>query len=122
MRINDFWKEGKYLDLWSVNHLLSGVLLGVILFYFHLHFFPALVISLVLFVGWEVIELLIGINEHFTNIVMDVVCDTAGFLLTAYFHFALGKSISIMGFVIIGVIFLLFNLWGFLAYEKRLQN
>ncbi len=117
--INKYWKEGKYIDLWSVNHLLSGVVLAAILYHFHIEFSTALIISLALFVGWEILEKLIGINEHFSNICMDVICDTAGFLMTSYFYLVLSRPFTITTSIIFALLFTTFNIWGYSAYEKR---
>ena len=119
MHINQYWKEGKYVDLWSINHILSGVVVGALLFRFGLNFHWAIIVSLALFVGWEIFEIVIGIKEHMTNIVMDVVFDLVGFLLTSYHYLALHRPFSLRTTVVFIVVFLSFNLWGFLAYEKR---
>jgi len=119
MSINDYWKEGKYVDLWSIPHILSGIVLGAILFSLGVSFVPSLVISLVLFVGWEAVEVFVGIKEHITNMTMDVVCDLLGFFITSYFYFILLKPFSLITILIFVGLFVIFDLWGFTAYEKR---
>ncbi len=119
LKINDYWKEGKYFDLWSINHVLSGIVLGIILFYFGLSLVPSIIIALVLFVGWEVAEVLLGIKEHTPNMIMDVCCDFAGLIITSYFYFVLLKPFSQTTSLIFLALFIGFNLWGFVAYEKR---
>lgn len=119
MRINDYWREGKYIDLWSSVHVLSGIVVGALLFNFGVDFRWSLIIALVLFIGWEVFEILVDIKEHMSNMVTDVACDLVGFFFVSYYYFVLLKPFSWQTtFIYIGI-FLLMELWGFLAYEKR---
>lgn len=116
------WKEGKYFDLWSITHTLSGVVLASILFYFEMNVLIATVIALMLFVGWEAVEVALGIKEHLTNMIMDVLFDLAGFFIVLYYCLGLGKEIGLPGVVYSSIAFLIFNLWGYLAHKKRVMN
>ncbi len=118
-RLEYHWKEGKYCDLWSVVHTLSGVVLASILFYFEMNLILAFVIATMLFVGWEAVEVALGIKEHTTNMVMDVVFDFLGFLIVLYLYLELDMSISLYTIIYSVVAFLLFSLWGYLAHRKR---
>ena len=75
----DIWREGKYLDLWSVAHMLSGVstALGLALFPFNAD--AAFVIALLMFVAYELWEAMVAIHETPQNRVMDVVVGIAAF-------------------------------------------
>jgi len=117
-RLNQYWKEGKYVDLWSINHVLSGVVLGAILGNFNAPFGWSLLLAIALFVGWEVVEVLIGIKEHMPNMVMDVVCDLAGFLAIAWW-FAEVSDISWTATAAWILLYTMMNIWGFIAYEAR---
>lgn len=117
--LNERWKEGRYIDLWSVNHILSGVVLAALLFNFSVGFWPAFIFATILFVGWEVYEVLVGIKEHTSNMVMDVVCDLAGFLYVAFAYFVQGEPFTWMGTALVFVDFMAMNLWGYLAYQER---
>jgi hypothetical protein len=119
MNINQYWREHRYVDLWSINHILSGVVLGALLWPLGVSFGVSLIIAVVLFVGWEVVEILIGIKEHMPNMVMDVVCDLAGFFVTGYWYFVLGRPFSPVTIGIWIAVFIAFNIWGFIAYEER---
>ncbi len=119
LKVNDYWKEGRYFDLWLINHVLSGIVLGIVLFYFGLSLILSLIVALILFVGWEVAEILLGIKEHTPNMIMDVGCDFAGFAITSYFYFVLLKPFSLTTSLVFFILFIGFNLWGFIAYEKR---
>ncbi|HRH25667.1 MAG TPA: hypothetical protein PLD99_01785 [Parcubacteria group bacterium] len=120
--IEHYWKEGKHIDLWSVVHTLSGVALGSILFYFEMDITIALVIALMLFVGWEAVEVALGIKEHATNMVMDVVFDFLGFFGVLYFYRGLDMSINISIIIYSCVALLFFSTWGFLAHKRRTRE
>jgi hypothetical protein len=117
-KLNEYWKEGRYADLWSINHFLSGVVLGALLFTFGVSFSWSLLIALVLFVGWELVEILMGIKEHMPNMVTDVLFDMAGFLAVAW-YFSAVAPLSWTAMAVIIIIFMIFNIWGFIAYEER---
>lgn len=118
-RINRYWKEGRYIDLWSINHVLSGVVLGALAWSFGMSFGWSLLLALALFVGWELLEIAVGIKEHMPNMVMDVVCDLFGFLAAAYWFFILEKPFSPTATAAWILLFIALNIWGFVAYEER---
>lgn len=66
-------REGRVVDLWSIPHLVGGVLLG-------LFDIPLLAIT-ALVVGWELIESVSRVFEHFANRVADVALALCGWLL-----------------------------------------
>ncbi len=35
----DFWKEGKYFDLWTINHIFYGILAAMLVYYLNISFF-----------------------------------------------------------------------------------
>lgn len=119
MNINHLWREHRYVDLWSINHILSGVVLGSLLWTFGMPLTYSAVFAIVLFVGWEIGEVIYGINEHFSNIVMDVLFDIAGFAGAAYWYFVLGRPLSWTALSVWIAVFIVFNVWGFFAYEER---
>ena len=116
------WKEGRHYDLWSITHTLSGVVLASILFYFDMDLVLAFVIATMLFVGWEAVEVALGIKEHTANMIMDVVFDFLGFLVVLYFYLWLDMSIQLSAIIYSAIAFLIFNAWGFLAHKKRVRN
>lgn len=69
----DIWREGAYLDLWSVPHFLSGLVLGLALFFTGLPLVYAFVSALVLLVLYEMWEAWVQIEETRWNRVLDVV-------------------------------------------------
>ncbi|PIR82298.1 hypothetical protein COU20_03130 [Candidatus Kaiserbacteria bacterium CG10_big_fil_rev_8_21_14_0_10_59_10] len=80
----DMWREGKYLDLWSVPHLLSGVALGLAAFFVGFNPVPTFIIALLLLVGYEMFEAIAKIEETPINRTLDVVVGMASFTLAYY--------------------------------------
>ena len=50
------WTEGKYIDFWSIIHILSGILLGILLNLLGMNFWPALFTVIILAILFEIIE------------------------------------------------------------------
>ena len=77
----NIWNEGKYLDLWSLNHFLSGIVFAGWMFFFGLSIEKIFIVYFIIAVGWELYELLekTRAQEYLGNKIMDVVTGIAGF-------------------------------------------
>jgi hypothetical protein len=109
----DTWKHGRYIDLWSFVHLLSGSLLCILLSSLGLRFLLALALVTALLCLWEVYEWLLKILEVPTNVATDLLIGMAGFLLAAYWHYFLGNPFPIGIVLSLGIVTALLSLWGF---------
>jgi hypothetical protein len=78
-RRTDIWREGIYLDLWSVVHLLSGVATALGLALFRFDALAAITIALLAFISYELWEAMVSIRETPQNRVADVVVGIAAF-------------------------------------------
>jgi len=77
----DIWREGEYLDLWSVPHFLSGALLACFIYLLHLPFLYATLLATLLLVAYEVFEIyVLDIHESEWNRNLDVVVGLASFI------------------------------------------
>lgn len=75
------WAEGKWLDIWTLNHVLFGVISAhILLKLFYLPYFTALGLAITFYVVWEFIEVMTKAGEAPTNQFMDVLAGIAGFL------------------------------------------
>ena len=83
----DLWREGTWLDLWSVVHFLSGVLLGLGFYFLHFGSIVSAILALLLLISYEMWEMIVQIEEASTNRFMDVVVGMVGYLL-AFFPLA----------------------------------
>ncbi len=115
----NIWKKGKYIDLWSLNHFVGGVLIARILFFFDLSFWPALSITFVVKMVWEIYELIRNIKESIENKVMDVIIGIFGFLIMYYLYIQVIFFSSTLFFVVIFVVWLFLNFWGYVVYLKK---
>jgi hypothetical protein len=81
----DIWREGKWLDLWSVVHFLSGVSLGLGISFFKFGTVSSVIIVFLLLVAYEMWEAMVKIEETPQNRFMDVVVGMVSFLPTFFF-------------------------------------
>lgn len=115
----DIWQEGKYLDWWSLTHILAGGVLAGLSIFIGLGFWMGLLIAFLILLSWEFYEVFRSIEESFKNRVMDMIIGIAGFLIAYPLFLEMVSSSRIIIFVIIFTIFLFLELWGFIAYKKR---
>lgn len=106
------WKE-RNIDLWSLNHLIFGCTLAIILKIFNIDFFYATIIAIIIFLGWETIEIYTKTFETTFNRFSDVFIELFGFVLFYKVKFSLM------------VYFILFAVYGLLelsGYYSRVQE
>lgn len=82
---DDIWREGKYIDLWSVVHLLTGVSFGLGMFFLKFGTAPSALIVFILLVAYELWEALVKIEETPQNRMMDVVLGMTSFIPTFFY-------------------------------------
>lgn len=75
----DIWREGKYLDLWSIPHFLSGFSLGLAMHFTGFAVAPSFIIGFLLLVGYEMFEAIAKIEETPQNRTLDVAVGMASF-------------------------------------------
>ncbi len=109
----DTWKHGRYVDLWSVVHFLSGLLIGTALFWLGFSFPVALLFAVLLVIAWELYEWLLGIIEVSPNVALDIGIGLLGFGLAAYWQYGLGMPVSLPQVASLAAITLVLSLWGF---------
>lgn len=108
------WQERRYLDAWSVNHFLAGVLLASVAVFFVVSLTIAAPLALALFILWELFERLIDAGEAFPNQLLDVVVDAAGF---AVGWLLWGREVLDAGaFIAVAAVFAALLAWGY--YSK----
>ena len=81
----DIWREGTWLDLWSVVHFLSGVSIGFGFYFLPFGVFGSFALAFVSLVAYEMWEVIVHIEEAPTNRMMDVVVGMASFIPTYLF-------------------------------------
>ncbi len=116
------WKKGKYIDLWSLNHLLSGALLARISLFIGVSFWLGFSTAFMLMLAWEIYEVIRHIEESIENKILDMVLGIFGFLITYYIQTMMGFTSSTVFFVIILIVWLVLNLWGYISFLKRTKK
>ena len=117
----DIWREGEYLDLWSVPHFLSGALLACLIYLLHLPFLYALILATILLIAYEVFEVWVGIYESDWNRRLDVVVGLASFIPTLLIIYDWSfLSVLILG-LIVGILDGILSYLGWSASQKGLQ-
>ena len=110
----DIWREGKWLDTWSIVHFLSGVTIGFFPKYLGLDTFSSYVIVFLLLVSYEMFEALVKIEETPQNRFMDVVVGMASFILAYHLHPFLSDTASI---VLFGIFFMSASVLGAIGWQ-----
>jgi len=115
----DVWKHGRYVDLWSLVHLLSGVALALMCYGLGYDFWSAAILSIALLIAWESFEWMIGIIEPSPNVGVDLAVGVLGFILGTCWHYLLGNAFNLLAFSAILLITIGLSLWGFLDFRSR---
>lgn len=114
----DIWREGEYLDLWSVPHFLSGMVVAFTLFFFTYEANAAFVIAFLLLVAYEMFEVIAQIEETRWNRVLDVVVGMASFTPTFLLLPSIPTTWAIIAFIIIVAVDSVLSYFGWLASHK----
>lgn len=113
------WEEGKCLDLWSVNHLLGGFLLGYIFIYLGFDFWVVIIGALIFMSAWEIFEITEGVEEYICNKLFDIITGAIGLLIFYLLLFKISDFYLFGIFIFSAVIFIILEAWGYLAYRIR---
>jgi len=114
----DVWREGKYLDLWSVPHLLSGMSVALGLYLLGFAGNAAFIIAFLLFVAYEMFEVIAKIEETRMNRTLDVVVGMASFAPTFLMASFFPQSYVIGVFVVATALDAVLSFFGWLASRK----
>jgi hypothetical protein len=115
----DIWGEGKYFDLWSINHILSGIVLAGLAIFVGVDFWLGLLIAFLIMLAWEIYELIKPIEEFIENRVIDMIVGILGFVIIYPLFLEMDKILFTTSFITVTSIFIFLELWGFVAYKKR---
>ena len=115
----DIWREGVWIDLWSVVHILSGTVVGFCLYLFHFDAVVSAVLALVAFTGYELWEAMEQIEEFLTNRFSDVVCGMAGYLFVMYILAPyVSRVLFFVSFAVLFVVDIVMSTYGWRASQK----
>jgi hypothetical protein len=114
----DIWREGTYLDLWSVPHFLSGMSVALGLFIVGLDFNTAVVVGFFMLVAWEFFEYFAEIEEGRINSIMDIVVGMTSLVPTFIWAGDQTFQTVVVVFAAITVIDLILSTFGWIASHK----
>lgn len=117
----DIWREGDYLDLWSVPHFLSGLVLGIALFYLGFDLRAAAVIAFLLLVGYEMFESIAKIEETRANRILDVLVGMSSCIPALIFAPAIAPASLLAIFLIAGTADAVLSFLGWRASQKAAE-
>jgi|GEM_PF-1163234 len=119
-KISQSWREGRYLDLWTVVHLFAGLMVGIGGLFLNISFWKSFVIGVIVFSVWEFFEHLRGITESLENRVIDVVIALIGiFLIFSFVSFAPQSVEFLLLSASIFVVYVGLAIRGWFAFLKR---
>lgn len=113
--MRDPWREGKYVDLWTLVHVHGGFLVAWLLLGLGLSLLPAAALTLLALALHEIVEHLADVEEHATNRISDLVFGMVGVGLAYAAQPVGGYAIP----AVAAVSFALLNLWGWWAWMRR---
>src|SRR3989338_3272288 len=125
---SDIWREGKWVDLWSVVHLLSGASFGLFFGVMNLGTTASFVIAFLSFVLYETWEAMVKIVETPQNRFMDVVVGMVSFAPVFFLSQGLSANTFILAFGFTLTANIVMATLGWLAsrkaeeFERRLRR
>lgn len=113
--------HGRYVDAWSLQHVVVGVIFAAVALALGLPEVLLLTIALVCFFAYEVFEMQIKIIEDIENSLCDIACGTIGIVLADVF--LAGHSDNLLRAWLLGSVLacLLILLAGYRAFRKRVR-
>ncbi|MEK7509263.1 MAG: hypothetical protein AAB605_00950 [Patescibacteria group bacterium] len=114
----DIWREGEYLDLWSVPHFLSGVSTALGLYLLGFAALPSFIIAFLLFVAYEMFETIAQIEETRWNRTLDVVVGMVSFAPAFLLAPLFPQPQVIAVFVVVTAVDTVLSFFGWRASQK----
>lgn len=113
------WSEAKYLDLWSIVHVLFGVMLGIVIPFFGFSFLVSVSIAVILLLAWELFESAVGIGEFAMNKFIDLLVGMIGYFIALNW---VPADKQLVALIVILLIITALNWTGFQAYKRRVRR
>lgn len=111
--------EGVFVDLWTVPHILFGVLMFLLVQRYKKDIWFGFFLTLVLAVVWEFMEIYFQVFEHQPNQIVDVLMALVGYLTMIVGR---TKIYNNKYFIQVTIFFyILFNFLGWLSYYIRVE-
>lgn len=113
----NLWAEGKYIDFWTINHILAGAVIAGVSVISSVPFWTIVIVLFSLTIVWEIYETIKNIRETIENKILDVIVAMVGF---AIIYIVMNVQIlnNVILVLIITLLFTILNILGYLNYRK----
>lgn len=112
------WSEGRYIDLWSIVHIISGSILALLLSFTDLSLLWSITFAVALMIVWEIFESIIKVGESIENLFIDILVGLFGFsYMTAIMPEDGGVRLSLL--ITFAAFGLILDYFGWKAFKKR---
>jgi hypothetical protein len=98
------WSHGKYLDYWSLIHLLTGLILGIGALFVSEERFLSLVLIFILLIIYEILETKTQVSENIENIALDIIVGSTGGAVALFLLPLTMSTNNILGILALAVI------------------
>ena len=114
-----FW-EGRYVDLWSIPHVISGALIAFALIRLGFGFWSGLALVAALASGWELFERFTTLakTEYPSNSLMNIVFAVLGYLLFRWFAVLNARAMRVGVSYVLLAAFVVLVLFGWASYVR----
>jgi len=113
------WKNGKYVDLWSVVHFVAGMVLWYSVAFTGFSFFSCFIFAFILMVLWEFCEWLCKIQESIYNKITDIIIGLIGFIVANSLFVKFNYNNLLISFILLLFLLCVFNAWRRFAYKIK---
>ena len=113
------WSDGRYFDLWSIVHFLSGVFCGPAFVLIGVSLWPGLVIVLAAAIIYEYLEYLWGVSEDWRNLMADIVLAIVGCAVYLLLFRDQSSAFHWTVFTVDGMVNSILTYIGYLNYRRR---
>lgn len=114
------WKEGRYLDLWILPHMMSGCIAAFAFLFVDGSRALSYGATFLMIAGWELVEGIFGVKETQENRVLDVIAGIVAFGVTYEIGIlTLGKSEVLALLIFSLIIAVVLCLFGWLDWRQR---
>ena len=123
--VSHTFQRGKYADLWSIVHINTGLMLGIVAVFLHLPLPSTAIVIFIILTLYEGFEMYTNTIESITNSASDIIIAFIAFLVSYYTFLTLQVSNSglIIAFTLLAFISITLDYLGWRSYlRKRLHE
>lgn len=116
------WDEGRFFDRWMLVHFASGAAGGFGNLFFGFTTAGTFAVAIGVMAAWELGEFLLGVDEAWSNRILDIAVGCVGVGLALLVAAQLTPRGERIAFVVTLAVALAASLAGWLAYRRRTKG